>query len=120
MRTPVVAAALLLTTASALAEDPQILRFDPFNALPAEATPRAGSSRERTPWRATLLATLVSGADSSVNLGGEVLRIGESINGYQLLEVRPFEAVFRRAEERVVLSVVPGSAASPGGAGGSR
>ena len=111
-----IVASILLATASANAQDLGKLRFDPFNALPVDATPRAGSSRANTPWTATLLGTLVAGADSSVNLGGEMLRIGESVNGYQLLEVRPYEAVFQRAGERVVLSVSPGSAQPSDGA----
>ena len=40
-----------------------------------------------------------------MNLGGEILSIGEEAFGYRLLEVRPFDATFEKDGRRVRLEV---------------
>lgn len=108
-----IAAALvvsLLLAGAALAEgetQPN-LRFDPFvkPELGARAAGSAYPAAREKQWSLVLTATLVAGERSLANLGGVVLGIGEEINGYRLVEVRAWEAVFEHGEEQVVLPVM--------------
>ena len=52
-----------------------------------------------------LRAVLVAGPKSIVNLGGVILQIGESTNGYRLLEVGEGTATFNRKGEKIVFSL---------------
>jgi hypothetical protein len=48
---------------------------------------------------------MLAGAKSIVNVGGELVQIGEQINGYRLVEVREESAVFVNDKKRVTLSL---------------
>lgn len=50
---------------------------------------------------------LLAGDQSLVNLSGELLSIGESANGYLLLQVGEAHAVFQRGDEVITLSLYP-------------
>jgi len=52
-----------------------------------------------------LRAVLAAGPKSVVNLGGVILRIGESADGYRLLSVEEGGATFSRDGEKVVFSL---------------
>ncbi len=52
-----------------------------------------------------LKATLVAGQDSMANVEGVLLKLGESIKGYRLLQVRKGEAVFEKNGEVIVISM---------------
>ncbi len=86
---------LLLATTAVSAE---LLSRDPFQP-PAEFTVAPGK-----PGQAPLL---LAGDQSLVNLGGELLGIGESANGYQLLQVGETHAVFQRGDEVITLTLYP-------------
>jgi len=118
-RSRAVAIAVLLlasATAPAHAEDAPRLRFDPF-ALPDSESlmrmqPNADARLDVTSlWTPVLRATLVGEGDDSsfANLGGIVLMVGESTEGYRLLEVREWEAVFERGGEFVTLTLQSGA-----------
>jgi hypothetical protein len=56
-------------------------------------------------WKPELTAIMLAGAKSMVNVGGELVRIGEQINGYRLVEVQEETAVFVNDKKRVTLSL---------------
>lgn len=92
--------------AMALDEEPPRLRFDPFRAPPASVAPGgAGRDRDEEPFRPVLRSVVVAGPRSLANLGGEILEVGDEANGYRLLDVRPFEALFEYQGRRVLLTV---------------
>lgn len=106
---------LLLATAVALAhaEDSTSLRFDPFDMPdPAALTHLQPDAAERVEsiWTPELRATLVgdNAETSFANLGGIVLGVGESTEGYRLLEVREWEADFERGGEVMTLTLQSG------------
>lgn len=89
------------------------LRFNPF-ARPelsraADEDEDEAEGRAAPEWAPILTATLVSGSDSMVNLGGSILRVGEESHGYRLVKVRHWEAEFERGGKTVVLTVDPPS-----------
>jgi hypothetical protein len=105
----VVAAMSTLTPAIAEAAEPQVeLLRNPF-ARPATADlvadavsvddvlPREGNTKLR--------AVLVAGPKSIVDFGGVILQIGDSRNGYRLLEVGEGTATFNRKGEKIVFSL---------------
>ena len=93
-------------------EAPVALRFDPF----AQPDPERLAARSRNDagtaatWSPVLRATLATEGAAQVDLGGEILAVGEESHGYRLIEVREGEAVFERAGTRLVLRVAPGGA----------
>ena len=52
-----------------------------------------------------LRGVLVAGPKSIVDFGGVILQIGESTNGYRLLEVGEGTATFNRKGEKIVFSL---------------
>ena len=87
----------------------ELLRRDPFQP-PADlmAAPAATGGASLTPGtQPQIRGILVAGDQSLVNLGGELLGIGESANGYRLLQVREDHAVFQRGDEVITLSLYP-------------
>ena len=89
------------------------LRYDPFQPLslaPDEVGGAYGAAA-KPGWRPVLHATLVGEHGAFANLGGEILRVGESTRGYQLVEVGPWDAVFEHGGSRVRLSVTPPASA---------
>lgn len=88
------------------------LKHDPFarpvlaprsaSALPANA----GNAPVPEPaWKPELRAIMAAGPNSIVNVEGVVVRIGEQINGYRLVEVHEETAVFVNNKKRVTLSL---------------
>ncbi len=102
MRGPCAALLVLLLGAPPAAADPP-LRHDPFQQPGSDG---AGVAARGAGWRAELRATLVSGEDSLVDLGGLILRVGQAAHGYRLVEVREREATFERGGARVVLPLL--------------
>ncbi len=85
------------------------LRRDPFQE-PADfiaqadapgVTPAAPGSRPQ------IFGILAAGGESLVNLGGEIMAVGEEAGGYQLLEVAEEHAVFRRGDEIITIALYP-------------
>lgn len=117
---PAVAALVLCLLAGAVpargSDDAAVapLRFDPFALPDLEAPlPRGEPARGASPrseWAPVLQAILIGDSASLANLGGVVLRPGQETRGWQLIEVHPYEAVFLRDGQRVVLPLVePGA-----------
>ena len=99
----------LLVPTFARATEPRVeLQRNPFERPAIEeltasaATVNDGLTEGRDPG---LRAVLVAGSKSVVDLGGVILQIGESTNGYQLLSVEEGKAIFSRNDERIVISL---------------
>jgi hypothetical protein len=90
------------------------LQHDPFvrpavglvpGTAASAATPgRAKAAPEGKP-RLNLQAVLVAGSHSIANVDGVMLRVGESINGYRLLEVQHRSAVFEKNGAKFTLGI---------------
>ena len=84
-------------------------RYDPFAAPDVlRLAPGAESPAARPPtrpWNPRLRAVLVAGAASLANVDGEVLALGQEVDGYRLVEVRERSAVFHHGDEERVLSL---------------
>lgn len=104
----VVAFACLISAAAfAEGDRPPSLRYDPFRQPEVTANadgPRSGRG-EADDFQPVLRSTIIRGKRSLVNLGGEILAVGESTHGYRLVSVRPFEATFVKDGARVKLEV---------------
>ena len=90
-----------------LAEPAPVLQFDPFGLNSKSNSGLANTGRRGSDdvFTAILRSTVVSGDRSLVNLGGEILAIGEESHGYQLMEVRTFEATFVKDGKEVTLEI---------------
>ena len=90
------------------------LQHDPFVRPAVGQVPGTGSSAA-TPGRVkaaaegkpklNLQAVLVAGSHSIANVDGVMLRVGESINGYRLLEVQHRSAVFEKNGAKFTLGI---------------
>ncbi|MDO8596483.1 MAG: hypothetical protein Q7R45_07650 [Sulfuricaulis sp.] len=90
------------------------LKHDPFvrpvlAPRPASAAP-APANTVKAPlpepvWKPELRAIMMAGPKSIVNVEGALVRIGEQIDGYRLVEVHEETAVFVNNNKRVTLSL---------------
>ncbi len=102
----VVMVSVTLTCASAVAAP--TLRHDPFSRPVLEmlsrsnAAPRLSANGE---WNPKLIAVMVAGKQSMVNLDGTLLKLGDVIDGRRLVDVRDHTAVFRKGKKRIVLKM---------------
>ena len=99
----------IFTSAVAKAAEPQVdLLRNPF-ARPAitELVADAASVNDVRirGGNAELRAVLVAGPKSIVDFGGVILQIGDSTNGYRLIEVGEGTATFNRKGEKIVFSL---------------
>ncbi len=89
------------------------LIHDPFSNLeskiekPSRKTKRTAPLVVKKKWRPALHATIVAGQKSVVNVEGRVVRIGEKINGYTLIEVGRQTATFEKDQNLVTLKMTP-------------
>jgi hypothetical protein len=97
------------------------LQHDPFArpslaispAAPSGPNPASGKTgvavEDATPWNPQLIAVMVAGKSSVVNIEGVMVRIGEEINGHRLAQVNDGEALFIKGRKRVVLRMDDGA-----------
>ena len=104
-----VAAMSAFATATAQAAEPQVeLLRNPFSRpAAAELVASAVNVNDVLTMggNTQLRAVLVAGPKSIVDFGGVILKIGESTNGYRLLEVAEGTATFNRKGEKIVFSL---------------
>lgn len=85
------------------------LKHDPFArpllSAPPSNTAAGTVAEEEMPWNPQLIAVMVAGNNSLVNLDGIILKIGEEQDGYRLVQVRDHEAVFKKGNKRIVLNM---------------
>jgi hypothetical protein len=100
---------LVVVSAFVHAAEPLIeLRRNPFERPVIEESDPVATASTGAPAESAddgLRAVLVAGSKSSVNLGGVILQVGESSNGYELLSVEEGRAVFRNDGRKVVMSL---------------
>lgn len=91
------------------------LLHDPF-ARPFQigSTPWADANTSRHP---KLIAVIVDGEKSLVNLNGTIIGIGEEKDGYRLIKVGDRKAIFKKRKKWVVLEM---SSLKPGNERGSQ
>ena len=114
LRVHLVSAALLCLPGLAQAQADG-LKHDPFArpalvaSRPASAAPVPASIAKaplpEPEWKPELRAIIVAGPKSIVNVEGALVRIGEQINGYRLVEVDEESAVFVNNKKRITLSL---------------
>ena len=65
------------------------------------------SSEKRQPrrWEPNLIATIVSEANSMANIDGEILKLGQRIDGYRLIEVARYSATFQKNGKKYKFSL---------------
>lgn len=86
------------------------VQHDPFQRL---AIPQASvaepevskSSAQQQAWAPKLTATLRAGRNSMANVNGKIIKLGETINGYRLIEVTERSAVFVKNKQRTHLTI---------------
>jgi len=87
------------------------LRHDPFArplltaTVPKSVTAQGTVAVDIPPWNPNLIAVMVAGDHSLVNLEGTIVAIGQELDGYRLVQVRDREAIFTRGKQRVVLKM---------------
>lgn len=108
--------ALVMSSALAQQAPPRALAHDPFDrravqqlmnsieAPPVASTPAPDPVPASAPATIKdLRAVMVGGARPLVNLGGTILGVGDSVDGFSLVEVRERGAVFARDGQRIEL-----------------
>ena len=107
------AAALAMLAPAALGQG-RSLQHDPFarpalGALPATTSTGAASRRAPTAPavgpKLNLQAVLVAGPNSIANVDGVMVRVGDAIQGYRLVEVEHRSAVFEKNGARFTLGI---------------
>ena len=103
---------MFCSAATVAASDAPTLRFNPFKtpppAAPAPGAAPAGPREGTRGFEPILFSTVVGRSGRLANLGGEILSIGESANGYRLVSVRPFEATFEHDGKMITIEVSAG------------
>jgi hypothetical protein len=86
----------------------RVLR-DPFEKpkIPQKSIEETGTAKAPTQqsWTPQLKATLRAGRNSLANVNGKVIRLGETINGYELIGVGERSAVFVKNKQRTELTI---------------
>ena len=102
--------AALLATPGAIADEPPALDHNPFSRPPSErlAVARGPSATvDDVIIEIDLRATMASGSSALANVDGRVIRPGDEIDGYLLLEVLEDRAIFQRGDKRLTVYVKP-------------
>lgn len=101
-----------LCSSSVLGEEyPQAIRVlhDPFRkpAIPQQnvAEPEILKQSAQQEWVPKLTATLRAGRNSMANVNGKIIKLGETLNGYRLVEVDERSAVFVKNKQRKKLMI---------------
>lgn len=98
---------LLLPALAAAEPEALVLRHDPFirPSLGASALANGAPEAPDVAWRPMLRAVVVAGPKSSALVDGQVLELGDELEGYRLIQVAPDKAIFSKKGRRVELSV---------------
>lgn len=117
------AAAVVCCAAGAAHAQAEGPTHDPFvrPAASAQQPGRGGATAQggtEAQWAPALRAVMLAGAASMADVDGAMVRIGEAIDGYRLVEVREEAAVFEKSGKRYVLKL--GNAVEHGAAARSR
>lgn len=88
----------------------EALRHDPFarplfTSLSTTKSEATDVAVEEAIWNPTLKAVMVAGKNSLVNVDGVIIKLGEEIDGHRLIQVKDYEAIFKKGNKRVVLTI---------------
>lgn len=78
-------------------EELDVVERDPFQKpeyMKAPEKSKKAINTIKTFWKPNLIMTLRAGKNSMANVGGEIVSLGEKIDGYKLIEVNERAAVF--------------------------
>jgi hypothetical protein len=85
------------------------VRHDPFQrpVIPQTSVAETEVSKPaaKQVWAPKLTATLRAGRNSMANVNGKIIKLGETINGYRLIEVDERSAVFLKNKQRTHLTI---------------
>lgn len=98
------------TVASATNDEPPALRNNPFARPPSEVIVSATSPITAEPVSnepLELQATMIGTVSKLANVGGKVLKPGDKIQGYVLVEIHERYAVFERNGKQTTVYVKP-------------
>lgn len=104
-------AALLLPSAPAHAESattalPVPIRHNPFRRLADSPLATDGTAAPvAAEWKPTLRGVLRAGPNSLADVDGQMVAIGEKLDGHRLLSVSDYQAVFEKEGRRVILDM---------------
>ena len=99
----------LLVEGTTSASEPRDLAHNPFARPPSEATMeiRNPVQADGTVAPLDLRVTMVGTTDKLANVGGRIVRPGDEIQGYTLLQVFEDHAIFIRDSNRLAIYVKP-------------
>ena len=99
----------VMVDASTSASEPQELANNPFARPPSAVAMeiRNPVQADGSPAPLDLRATMVGTTDKLANVGGRVVRPGDEIQGYTLLQVFEDHAIFGRDSNRLAIYVKP-------------
>lgn len=101
---------LMALCCSGTAKAAETLQYDPFarpsiTNLSTTSTTAEDAVTEEAIWNPPLTAVMVAGKNSLVNVDGVIVKLGDEIDGYRLIEVKDYQAIFKKGNKRVVLSI---------------
>lgn len=107
---PMLLALLVLPLPAASAGDTPpapLLRHDPFRRPAPPTAPQTGDTAAPVvaAWQPTLRGVLLAGAGSVANVDGQMVGIGERIEGHRLVSVSERQAIFEKDGRRIVLDM---------------
>ena len=104
-----IAAGSLLPFAGEATAEPTRLTHNPFSRPPSASTTNSADvvSRRNTPQVLDLRATMVAKNNRLADVAGRILRPGDEVNGYELLQVFEDRAVFDSDGKRLTIYVKP-------------
>lgn len=86
-----------------------LLRHDPFRRPAPPASPPTGDAAAPAPapWQPTLRGVLLAGtgAGALANVDGQMVGVGERIEGHRLVSVSEHQAIFEKDGRRIVLDM---------------
>jgi len=88
-----------------------LLKHDPFarpllpTSLPNNPETANAEAEVEAPWNPQIIAVMVSGDNSLVNMDGVILKIGEEKDGYRFVQAKDHEVVFKKGNKRIVLNM---------------
>ena len=109
-QTLIICCSLLPVSYPACGEQQRVLH-DPFakpmlrKKLAHSGGNKVNSNAKLTPWSPKLTSTLRAGKSSMVIVGGQVIKLGEKIDGYKLIEVRERSGVFLKNRKQTRLTL---------------
>lgn len=101
---------ILVAGETAVADEPRALNHNPFSRPSSEKSPISRAmitTDEGSPSSLALLATLVGPEERYADVAGRIMKPGDEVDGYRLLEVQEDNATFAKDGRRFTVNVRP-------------